>query len=146
MSSAKDRVSDVRPYVERAIKDEEVRDHVKSAFLSAKDVYNELLGGRGPTAVAVRAATDEDIHDKLRDALDELRVAADKVQAKEDHTTRNIVLLLFGIVLGVLFNPFTGRQTRDWLKDKAFGPEQTFSYEEQSGNGSPASTATTQAG
>ena len=45
--NAKDRVSDVRPYVERALKDEEVRDHVKSAFLSAKEVYNELLGGRG---------------------------------------------------------------------------------------------------
>ena len=146
MSSAKDRVSDVRPYVERALQDEEVRDHVKSAFLSAKDVYNELLGGRGATAVAVRAATDEDIHERLRETLDELRSAADKVQAKEDHTTRNIVLLLFGIVLGVLFNPFTGRQTRDWLKDKAFGPEQTFSYEEQSGNGSPAPAAPTQAG
>ena len=144
--NAKDRVSDVRPYVERALKDEEVRDHVKSAFLAAKDVYTDLLGGRGAVAVAARAATDEDIHDKLRDALDELRTAADKVQAKEDHTTRNIVLLLFGIVLGVLFNPFTGRKTRDWLKDKAFGPEQTFSYEEQSGNGSPAPTAPTSAG
>ena len=76
--NAKDRVSDVRPYVERALKDEEVRDHVKSAFLSAKDVYTDLLGGRGAVAVAARAATDEDIHDKLREALDELRSAADR--------------------------------------------------------------------
>ena len=42
-------------------------------------------------------------------------------------------------MLGLLFNPFTGRQTREWLKDKVFGPEQTFSYEEQSDNGGPAS-------
>ena len=69
---AKDRVAVARPYVERALKDEEVRENVKSAFLAAKDVYNELLGGRGATAVAVRAATDEDIRERLRDAVEKL--------------------------------------------------------------------------
>ena len=137
---AKDRVADVRPYVERALKDEEVRENVKNAFFTAKDVYNELLGGRGATAVAVRAATDEDIRERLREAIEELRAAADKVQGKEDHTFRNTTLLLFGITLGALFNPFTGKQTREWLKDKIFGPEQTFSYDDQSGNGNPAGT------
>jgi gas vesicle protein len=138
---AKDRVAVARPYFERALKDEDVRENVKSAFLTAKDVYNELLGGRGATAVAVRAATDEDIRDRLRDAVEELRAAAQRVQGKEDHTGRNTTLLVVGIVLGLLFNPFTGRQTREWLKDKVFGPEQTFSYEEQSENGGPASPA-----
>jgi hypothetical protein len=135
---AKDRVNEYRPYVERALKDEEVRENVKSAFLAAKDVYTELLGGRGATAVAVRAATDEDIRMRLRDAVDELRSAAHRVQGKDDHTFRNSTLLIAGITLGLLFNPFTGRQTREWLKDKVFGPEQTFSYDEQSGNGGPA--------
>jgi hypothetical protein len=133
------RVNDFRPYVERALKDDEVRENVKSAFLSARDVYNDLLGSRKPTAVAVRAATDEDIRDRLRAAVEDLRAAADKVQAKEGHTLRNTTLLTLGIVVGVLFNPFTGRQTREWIKEKVFGPEQTFSYDEQpSGNGSPA--------
>jgi gas vesicle protein len=138
---AKDRVAVARPYVERALKDEEVRENVKSAFLAAKDVYSDLLGGRGATAVAVRAATDEDIRERLRDAVEELRSAAQRVQGKEDHTARNTTLLFTGIVLGLLFNPFTGRQTREWLKDKIFGPEQTFSYEEQSENGGPAGSA-----
>src|SRR2546430_2780215 len=112
----KDRVAVARLYVERALKDEEVRETVKSALLAAKDVYNELLGGRGATAVAVRAATDEDIRERLRDAVEELRTAAQRVQGKEDHTGRNTTLLVVGIVLGLLFNPFTGRQTREWLK------------------------------
>jgi hypothetical protein len=137
--TVKDRVTDYRPYVERALKDEEVRDHMKAAFMSVRDVYDDLLGGRGKTAIALRAATDVDIRDRLTEALTEVRAAADKVQGKEDHTVRNTTLLVFGVVLGVLFNPFTGRQTRDWLKEKVFGPEQTFSYDEPaSGNGSPA--------
>jgi hypothetical protein len=134
----KDRVSEFRPYVERALKDDEVRENVKSAFLAAKGVYDDLIGGRSATAVAMRAATDDDIRDRLRLAIDDLRSAANRVQAKDDHTARNTTLLLFGVTLGLLFNPFTGRQTRDWLKEKVFGPEQTFSYEEPpSGNGGP---------
>jgi hypothetical protein len=140
----KDRVNEFRPYVERALKDDEVRENVKNAFLAAKDVYGELLGGRSATAVAVRAATDEEIREKLREAVDELRTAADRVQGKEDHTVRNTTLLVLGILLGLLFNPFTGRQTREWLKEKVFGPEQTFSYDEQpSGNSNPAQTTPT---
>jgi hypothetical protein len=139
-----DRVYEFRPYVERALKDDEVRENLRSAFLAARDIYSELLGGRNATAVAVRAATDEDIRERLRDAIDELRQAADRVQGKEDHTARNAALLTFGVVLGLLFNPFTGRQTRDWLKEKVFGPEQTFSYDEgTAGNGSPTTATPT---
>jgi hypothetical protein len=143
MVKAKDRVADVRPYVERALKDEEVRESVKSAFFAARDVYNELLGGRGPTGIAVRAATDEDIRENLKRAIDDLRSAAQRVQGKEDHTFRNATLLTLGIALGLLFNPFTGSATREWLKEKIFGPEQTFSYDDQSGDGSPASSPAT---
>jgi hypothetical protein len=139
---AKDRVADVKPYVERALKDEEVRENVKSAFLAARDVYNELLGGRGATGIAVRAATDEEIRENLKKAIDDLRTAAERVQGKEEsHTIRNTTLLVLGILLGLLFNPFTGKATREWVKEKVFGPEQTFSYDEQSGNGSPAPAA-----
>ena len=32
----------MRPYVERAVKDEDVRDNVLAAFQAAREVYNEL--------------------------------------------------------------------------------------------------------
>jgi hypothetical protein len=55
------------------------------------------------------------------------------VQGKDSHTGRNASLLLAGIALGVLFNPATGPDTRRWLKDRLFGPEQPFeSYNNQS--------------
>ena len=133
MAKAKDKVSDVKPYVERALKDEEVRENVKNAFAAARDVYNELLGRRGTSAVAMRVATDEDIQDKLREAISELRSAADRIQGKDRHTGRNTLLLLVGVALGVLFNPMTGPATRNWVKEKLFGPEETFTYEGNSG-------------
>ena len=81
MANTKDKLTgaagNVRPYVERAVADEELRANVKAAFQTAREVYDELIGGRGVTTVATRVATDKDIQDKLRDAIDELRSAAE---------------------------------------------------------------------
>ena len=128
MAKAKDRVADVKPYVQRAIQDEELRDNLRNAFATARDVYDELIGGRGVSAVASKVATDKDIQDQLRSAIEDLRSAADRIQGKEEHKGRNASLLLAGIVLGILFNPMTGPETRRWLKDKVFGEDEEFGY------------------
>jgi hypothetical protein len=138
MRSAKQAYSDVRPYVRRAVSDDEVRDNLKDAFYAAKDIYDELFGGRGSIALAQRVATDADIHENLKKISEDLRKAVDRVQGKADHTGRNLFLLLTGVAIGVLFNPFSGPATRKWLKDKVFGAEPEFSYQ---GNGPSASTA-----
>ena len=133
MAKAKDRVADVKPYVQRAIQDEELRDSLRSAFSTARDVYDELIGGRGVTGVANKVASDKEIQDQLRSAIDDLRSAANRIQGKEEHKGRNSSLLLAGIALGILFNPMTGPETRRWLKDKIFGEAEEFGY--GSGNG-----------
>jgi len=134
MAKAKDRVADVKPYVQRAIQDEELRDNLRSAFATARDVYDELVGGRGVTAVAGKVASDKDIQDQLRSAIEDLRTAADRIQGKDEHKGRNTSLLLAGIALGILFNPMTGPETRRWLKDKIFGEDEEFGYGGNSGN------------
>jgi len=123
-----DTADTMRPYVDRALHDDALHDNLKEAFSAARDVYAELLGNRNLTATAMRAATDKDIQDNLRKAADELRVAAARIQGKEDHSGRNTVLLLLGIIIGVLFNPMTGPQTRQWLMEKVTGESTDGDY------------------
>jgi hypothetical protein len=138
--TTKDKVSDaagtVKPYVDRAIHDEELRDNLRNAFAAARDVYDELVGRRDAVSVARRVATDKDIQDNLRRALEELRGAADRVQGggESSHKGRNTMLLVTGIALGILFNPLTGTETRKWLKESLLGGGDDFGYESSSTN------------
>jgi hypothetical protein len=148
MAKTKDRFSDatdtVKPYVQRALKDEELRENVKSAFEAARDVYNELFAGRGMVPIATRVATDKDIQDNLRSAVDDLRTAADRLRGKEEHGGRNTLILLVGIAIGILFNPITGPATRKWLSDRVFGSSDDFTYQSSgnSGSGAPSGSTT----
>lgn len=128
MANTKDRLQDAKPYVKRAIQDEELRESLRSAFATARDVYDELIGNRGMTGVATRVASDSEIQDQLRSAIEDLRNAADRIQGTEAHKSRNTSLLLVGIALGILFNPLTGPETRRWLKDRIFGEDEEFGY------------------
>jgi hypothetical protein len=125
MAKTKDKLYDtadtMRPYVDRALHDEDLRDNLKEAFSAARDVYAELLGNRNLTATATRVASDKEIQDSLKKAVDELREASRRIQGKEEHAARNKMLLLAGITAGVLFNPMTGPQTRKWLMEKVTG-------------------------
>jgi hypothetical protein len=127
----KDRLYDtadtMRPYVDRALHDDALHDNLKEAFSAARDVYAELLGNRNLTATAMRAATDKEIQDNLRKAAEELRTAASRIQGEKDNSGRNTMLLLIGIAIGILFNPMTGPQTREWLMQKITG-ESTDDY------------------
>ena len=138
-----DRADEMRPYVDRALHDEELRDNVKEAFAAAREVYNELLGNRGAVGVAAKVASDKDIQDNLRKAVEELRTAADRMQGKEDHTTRNRMLLLTGITLGILFNPKTGPQTRKWIMDKVTGADDSYDYDSTSAPATNGGSTTT---
>ncbi|HEY2219472.1 MAG TPA: hypothetical protein VGH35_09030 [Gaiellaceae bacterium] len=118
---AKDRVSDatenIKPYVERAMADEKLREDVIRAFGSAREIYQELMGEKNAITLASRVATDDDIRDKVRDAIEDLRHASERLQGKRDHSGRNATLLVAGIALGMLFNPLTGPETRRFIRD-----------------------------
>jgi hypothetical protein len=144
MAKTKDKVSDaattVKPYFDRALHDEDLRDNVRNAYESARSIYNELIGGRRVTGLAARVATDKDIQDELKSVIAELREAADRVQGKKEHGGRNGFLLFIGIVLGALFNPITGPQTREWVSNRLFGGGDDFTYQGGNGSNSPSSS------
>lgn len=141
MAKTKDKLYDtadtMRPYVDRALHDDDLHDNLKEAFKAARDVYAELLGNRNLTGTAMRAATDKEVQENLKKAVDELRTAASRIQGKEDHGARNTMLLLAGITAGILFNPMTGPQTRQWLMEKITGESSDdYSYTPPSTSGS----------
>ncbi len=123
MPKAKDTLSDaaetIRPYVERAMTDEKLRQEVLHAFGTARNLYAELAGEKNrPITLASRVATDDDVRDKLREAIEDLRRASDRLQGKRERSSgRGSTLLIAGIALGILFNPVTGAETRRFIRD-----------------------------
>ena len=75
-----------KPYVDRALHDEELRDNVKQAFTRRREIYDELVGEpRRSLDAAAASPTDKDIQDHLKTAVDELRSAADRLQGRSEH-------------------------------------------------------------
>jgi hypothetical protein len=143
MINTKDKVTDAaasaRPYVERALRDKELRDNIRNAYISGRAVYDELASRRKVSDAATRLAYDKDLQDELRNAVDELRSAAGRVQDVRSGSLEagragwNGLILLVGIALGILLNPITGPPVRRMLARKLFGSGNGFVYQ---GNGS----------
>ena len=122
-----------RPYVERAITDDEFRDSLRAAFVAAKQIYDELMPAKGVSGLATKVAKDEDVQESLKRAVVELRNAADRIQDtdKDSHGFRNVFLILIGVAIGIFFNPFTGPETRQWVKGRVSGGEFSYNGQEQ---------------
>ncbi|HZQ03430.1 MAG TPA: hypothetical protein VFA88_05345 [Gaiellaceae bacterium] len=128
MTKTKNKVSDaadsIKPYIERAMSDEKLRGDVMHAYKTAKKLYKELSGGKtAPVTLAARVATDDDVREKLREAIDDLRKAGERLQGKKDHSGRNTTLLIAGIALAILFNPVTGAETRRFIRELVSGEQ-----------------------
>ena len=146
MHATKEKVADakeqLRPYVERALKDEELRRNVKDAYTSARALYEQLLTKSDVGHVATKLVSDEDVQAQLRDVVSQIRTAAGRVQSAPKEAarnrTRNTLLLGVGVAAGLLLNPLTGPSLRGWLKRKLFSRKgDGFVYHD--GNGTPLS-------
>jgi hypothetical protein len=147
MVYTKDKVADAaanaRPYVERALRDKELRENVRNAYASARAVYDELSSRRRVSDAASQLAGDKDLQDEIRSAIDEIRNAAGRVKdvkrgaPEPARTAKNSLLLMVGILLGLLLNPITGPALRRMLARQLFGSGNDFVYQ---GNGSKTSS------
>jgi response regulator RpfG family c-di-GMP phosphodiesterase len=145
MPKTKDRVAgmagNARPYVERAIRDEELREHVRQAYAAARDIYDELVGPRGVAELATRVAKDEEVQDNLRTAIAELRQAANRLQGRRQSRGGRSFLLLLGVLVGLFYNPITGPSLRGWVKKRLFGGDE-FGFDSGSSGNSGSSSGT----
>ena len=134
----------VKPYLERALKDEEFRQDLKDALSAARELYGPLTKSNGVAAGAKTLATDKKAQEHLRRALDDLSSAANTLQGtkKKNHKGRKM-LILAGVIAGALYNPWTGPQTREKIMDMIAGsddlePLETYAAPDVPANGGPA--------
>ena len=126
MAKTKDKsqvaIETVGPYVKRAMEDPQLREDLLAAFIAARSLYGKMAKGSGVRGKAERV-TDKKFQKDLQELVAELQVASDRLQGKQkkSHKTRNRVVLLTGVTLGVLYNPWTGESTREWIMSRIAG-------------------------
>lgn len=128
MAKTKDKallsVEGLRPYVKRAMEDPKLRDDLLAAFVAARNIYGEMARSQGVRNKAEKVS-EKKFQRQLQELIDELATATERLKGeaekKRGHKTRNRVILLTGVTLGVLYNPWTGPATREWLMDRITG-------------------------
>jgi hypothetical protein len=127
MTKTKDRPSlnaeTLRPYVQRAMTDPDLRDDLLAAFVAARGLYGQMAKGHGVKGKA-SVVSEKDFQKQLQGLVSELTTASERLQEgakQKSHKARNRVILLTGVTLGVLYNPWTGASTREWIMDRIAG-------------------------
>jgi hypothetical protein len=114
-------VDALRPYVKRAMEDPELREDLLAAFVAARSLYGQIAKSDGVKGKAEKVS-DKKFQEELQDLVSEVSAASDRLKGeKKSHKARNRVILLTGVTLGVLYNPWTGQATRDWIMNKVAG-------------------------
>lgn len=113
----------LRPYVQRAMEDPDLRDDLMAAFVAARGLYGQLAKKQGVKG-KVEKVSDKDFQEDLQELIEDLSEATDRLKGegkKKGRKTRNRVILLTGVTLGVLYNPWTGQATREWIMERIAG-------------------------
>ena len=113
----------LKPYVQRAMNDPDLREDLLAAFVAARSLYGQMAKGQGVKGKAEKVS-EKDFQKQLKALVADLSDASDKLSdagKKKSHKARNRVILLTGVTLGVLYNPWTGEQTREWIMDRVAG-------------------------
>jgi hypothetical protein len=116
-------VEALRPYVRRAMEDPELREDLIAAFVTARGLYDKIAKERGVKGKAAKVSK-KDFQEDIQGLIEELSNASDRLQGetkRKSHKLRNRVILLTGVTIGVLYNPWTGAATREWISEQIAG-------------------------
>jgi len=114
-----------KPYVQRVVQDEELRDNVQAAFNSAQDAYKRLSNGKSPQKALV---DDKKLQKDLKEAATALRDAGQALregpQKKKGGLGRKLLLLVVGAGVAMA----ASEDLRNKILDALFGKEEEFEY------------------
>ena len=110
------------PYVSRLMEDEELRDNLRNAFVSAKKAYGRI-NGKGPA----KALDDKKTQKELQNAASELKAAADALRGgkkRKGKKRTGLLLLIVGAGAAIALSEGLRKKVLDAL----FGAEEEFEY------------------
>jgi adenylosuccinate synthase len=109
-------------YVQRLVEDQELRENLRNAFVSAKKAYGRV-NGKG----AAKALDDKKVQRELKDAATSLKEAADGLRGQKKKKRRKGRLLFIGLV-GAGLALAMSEGLRKKVLDALFGAEEEFEY------------------
>ena len=125
-------------YVQRLIEDDELRDNLRSAFVSARKAYSRV-NGKGPA----KALDDKKVQRELKDAATNLKDAAESLRGKKKRKRRKgRVFLLALIGAGAALALSEGLRKK--VLDALFGAEEEFEYTASTTPSSSSSSSTSE--
>ena len=127
---AKDKAStayeNARPYVQRLIEDEELRDNLREAYEAGRNAYERASGAKKPSALL----DDKRLQRDLKSASDSLRAASEALREPEKRPSSGhpflklLVIAFIGAVLAIALS----EDLRKAVLDQLFGAEEEFEY------------------
>jgi adenylosuccinate synthase len=124
-------------YVQRLVEDQELRENLRSAFVSARKAYGRV-NGKGPA----KALENKKVQKELKDAAASLKEAADSLRGQKKRKRRKGRILFVGLVGAGLALAFS-EGLRKKVLDALFGAEEEFEYSASTTPESSGSNSTT---
>jgi adenylosuccinate synthase len=125
-------------YVQRLVEDDELRDNLRNAFVSARKAYSRV-NGKGPA----KALDDKKVQRELKDAAANLKDAAESLRGKKKRKRRKGRLLLLGLI-GAGAALALSEGLRKKVLDALFGAEEEFEYTASTTPSSSSSSSTSE--
>ena len=124
-------------YVQRLVEDQELRENLRSAFVSARKAYGRV-NGKGPA----KALENKKVQKELKEAAASLKEAADSLRGQKKRKRRKGRILFVGLV-GAGLALALSEGLRKKVLDALFGAEEEFEYSASTTPESSGSNSTT---
>jgi len=125
-------------YLQRLLDDEQLRQTLLGAYMSARSAYGRLSNGKGPThALFEDPKLQQELIDAasaLRDATTALVEPAAKPRRRRRRGRRTLMLLITGAALALVLSA----DLRSKVLDMLFGAEEEFDYTSTTTPSTPA--------
>ena len=118
-------VAKAKPYVQRFIEDEELRDNFRSAIDSGRSAYGRLTNGKAAHKALLE---DKKLQGDLRDAAVSLREATVALNEAPKKKKRHLGRKLMVVVLAAGLALALSESLRSKVLDALFGAEEEFEY------------------